>query len=54
MHVYTVGPAARACQGPDDGGSKHETTWRNIPEDSHLHTHFHENMIFYFLYFSEI
>jgi hypothetical protein len=22
----------------------YQTTWRNIPEDSHLHTHYRENM----------
>jgi hypothetical protein len=32
---------ASECLRPDDGGSKHliyQTTRRNVPEDSHLHT----------------
>jgi hypothetical protein len=27
-----------------DGGSFYQTTWRNIPEDSHLQTRRHENL----------
>jgi hypothetical protein len=37
---------------PDDGGMStpetpvnfYQTTWRSIPEDSHLHTQLHENL----------
>jgi hypothetical protein len=37
---------------PDDGGSKHlfyQTTWRNISEDSHLHTRRRKNLKSYLI-----